>query len=357
MKHIVLLLAVSLFFVGFGNEHESESVAATVQGNSPVEHDLIAVRIDGKDLTRSEVMRDGKVVLMLNMNKSRKTKIRRREVQAIENYCKSAVNRAIATSAVAKYLEDKNLAVPESAVKHETRNFELRFGAMSRKLRRRHNVDDLKYMLKDQAWRLDRMILETARYDVMTNDIAQTADIVITDDMVENRIAKIKVLNDNALATNACIFAKATNIWQKIVSGELSFEEAADKFSEDEYIKEGCDWGTFTIDQLEGEDNVLALLPSINTGDITPPVESDGGLAILRKDEDDNNKTYSFSRVFFKLPYFFYEESPSEARDALRAEKIAELIKATMKEYSDKLKIEYPDGTNISWKVTAQDLK
>lgn len=357
MKRIVLLVVAALFFAGFDNKPEPEPTNAAVQGNSSSKNDFIAVRIDGKDLTRSEILRDGKVVLMLNMNKSRKTKIRRREVEAVENYCKTAVTRAIATSAVAKYIDDRNLSVPESAVKLETKNFELRFGAMSNKLRRRHNVNDLKYMLKEDAFRLDRMILETARYDVMTNDIAQSADVVITDDMVANRLEKIRIMNKNAEATNVCIFAKATNVWQKIVSGELSFEDAAGKFSEDEYINEGCDWGTFTLDQLEGEDKVLALLPTIKTGDITPPIESDGGLAILRKDEDDNNKTYSFSRVFFRLPYFFYEETPAEARDALREEKIVELIKTTMKEYVDKLKIEYPDGTNLNWKVTAQDLK
>ena len=102
---------------------------------------------------------------------------------------------------------------------------------------------------------------------------------------------------------------------------------------------------------------MLALLPTLKTGDITPPVESDGGLAILRKDEDDNDKTFSFSRVFFKLPYFFDVETTAEMRKALQAEKTSQLVQDTIKSYIGKLKIEYPDGTNLIWKLTARDFK
>ena len=201
------------------------------------------------------------------------------------------------------------------------------------------------------------MIREMVLYEVMTNDVIHSATIVITDEMVNERQGQIKRANERAAATNACVFAKATNVWQKIVSAELTFEDAASKYSEDEYIKEGCDWGCFTRDQLEGEEGVLALLPTIKTGDITPPIESDGGLAILRKDEDDNPKTFSFSRVFFRLPYFYDEETSEQARAALHEQKTTELIRATMKKNIDKLKVEYPNGTNMVWKLTSQDFK
>ena len=137
----------------------------------------------------------------------------------------------------------------------------------------------------------------------------------------------------------------------------MAFEDAASKYSEDEYIENGCEWGCFTLDQLQGESGVLALLPTIKPGDITPPIESDQGLAILRKDEDDNDKTYSFSRVFFRLPYFYEEETPDQARAALHEQKCAGLVQSTIKENIEKLKIEYPDGTNLVWKITPQDLK
>ena len=370
MKRIVLMLAVGIILAGCeknsGNSavnSESGATAVAVSArvadpNGPVStNDIVVVRIDGNDLTRSDIIRNGRVVLQLNMNKVRKTKIQKREIKALERYCKAAVGKEIGRMAVARYVNDRKLPIPTNVINRATRKFELQYGARSRKLKRMHNVNDLKYMLGKNAFRADDMIMEMALYEVMTNDVVQSADIIITDEMVKERQEQIKKANVRAAATNAFVFAKATNVWQKIVAKELTFEEAASKFSEDAYINEGCEWGTFTRDQLDGEDGVLALLPTLKTGDITPPVESDDGLAILRKDEDDGDKTYSFSRVFFRLPYFYDEETPEEACAALREGKITELIRGAIRDNIAKLKIEYPSGTNLVWKLTSQDFK
>lgn len=356
MNRIVVLLAL-LAFAGCDRAVEPEQSAEAPRNPSAQSNDFVVVRIDGKDLTRGDVVRNGRAVLLLNMNKARKTKIKNRELKAMERYCKSAVNREIARAAVAKYVKDRNLQVPTNVLRRATRRFESQYGALSRKLKRRHNLGDLKYMLGRDAHYADDMIMELALYEVMTNNVVKSADIVVTDDMVAERIKQIERANAIAAATNACVFAKATNVWQKIVSGELAFEDAASKFSEDEYINEGCEWGCFTREQLEGDEAVLALLPTIKDGDITPPVESDGGLAILRKDEDDNDKTYSFSRVFFRLPYFYDVETPEQARAALRELKKVELIRNTIQDNITRLKIEYPNGTNLVWKLTPQDFK
>ena len=361
MKRIIVFLLAG-FFVGC--EKKPESANSTV-AESPapfavlrdVAHDVVVVRIDGKDLTRRDILESGKVVLHLSMNKARRTKINKREIRALERYCRSAVGREIAKAAVARYVRDRGVKISQDAMRRATRKFESKYGAKSRKLKRMHNIDDLKYMLGKNAFRADEMVMEMALFEVMTNDVVQNAKVQVTDDMVSNRIEQIKKANDRAAATNALVFAKATNVWRKVSAGEIAFEKAASDFSEDEYIKDGCEWGTFTRDQLNGEDAVLALLPTLKTGDITPPIESDGGLAILRKDEDDNDKTYSFSRIFFRLPYFCEEETPDEARAALRDLKRTEAIQTAIRDNVAKLKIEYPAGTNIVWKVTPKDFK
>jgi hypothetical protein len=319
--------------------------------------DVVVVRIDGKDLTKSEVLRDGKVVLLLNMNKARKKNVRKREIKALEKYCRSAGARQIAKAAVERYMADRNVQIPDGTLARVTRRFESQYGAMSRKLRRRHKIDDLKYMLGKNAFRVDEMILETARFEAMTNDVLQSADIAVSDNEVASRLESIKRGNERAAAISQGVFAKATNVWQEIVSGVMTFEDAANKYSEDEYIKDGCEWGCFNRNQLEGEESLLALLPNLKVGDVTPPIESDGGVAILRKDEDDSDTTYSFSRVFFRLPYFYEEETPEQAQLALRARKGSELVKSAMDENIAKLTIEYPDGTNIVWTITQQDFK
>ena len=364
MNRNMLLVLLAVAFLGGCGQKDKESEMATegdnaVVTNAPiaVAHDFVVVRIDGKDITRSDIVGNGRVVLQLNMNKTRKTKIRQREIRAVERYCRSAVDRELAKAAVAKYVGERKLAVSTNVLKRATRKFERQYGAFSKKLRRSHKLSDLKYMLGKNAIKADEMIMEMARYEVMTNDLISSTDIVITDEMLNSRVERVKSANLHAAATNAFVFATASNVWRKITSGEMTFEEAATKYSQDEYIAEGCEWGCFTRDQLEEDTAVLALLPTLKTGDITPPVESDGGLAILRKDEDDNDKTFSFSRVFFRLPYFFDVETPAEMRKALREEKTAQLVQDTIKSYVGKLKVEYPDGTNLVWKLSAQDFR
>ena len=363
MKQITLLVTIGLFFAGCEKKPDESPLSSekgirqSLTNEQAAVHDVVVVRIDGKDITRSDIIRNAKVVLQLNMNKVRKTKVRQREVQMLERSCRGAASREIAKAAVSRYIHDRNLIVTTNVIKRVTRRFESQYGAMSKKLKRRHNLGDLKYMLGKNAFRADEMIMEMACFETMTSDVVRAANIVISDKMVSDRLEHIKMANQRAAATNAFIFAKATNVWKKIVSGELTFESAASKFSEDEYIQEGCEWGCFTRDQLEGEEELLAFLPTIKPGDITPPIESDGGLAILRKDEDDNNKTYSFSRVFFRLPYFYEEETPEKARAVLQEQKCKELVQAAIKENIGKLKIEYPDGTNIVWKLTSKDFK
>lgn len=359
MKYVFLFLAVLAVFVWilFTRQTDSVNVEAAQKKASDAVRDHVAVRIDGKDLTRSDIIKNGRVLLQLNMNKSRRKNIRKREICALEKYCKSAVSKEISKYAVARYLHDKNIQVPTGTVMSVTRRFENQYGVMSRKLRRWHNINDLKFMLGKNAHRLDEMIMETARFVAMTNDLIRSADCSISDEQVLKRLDFIKKGNEHVAGVTRDVFEKATNVWKKIISGELAFEAAASKFSEDEYIKEGCDWGCFTRDQLEGEAKLLAILPYLKTGDITPPIESDGGLAILRKDEDDNDRTYSFSRVFFKLPYFYEEENPEQAREYLKKRKQAEMVKSAIDENAAKLKIEYPDGTNMVWKITKQDFK
>lgn len=339
------------------NDSESRDVPSNSKVLQTNRSEVVAVRIDGKDLTRSEILRNGKVILQLNMNRARQKNIRKREVQALEKYCRTAVSREIAKAAVERYIKDRDIQVSTSIISQVTKRFESQYGVMSMKLRRRHKINDLKYMLGKNARCLDEMIMETARFAAMTNDVIKSTNIDISSEEVEKRLKSIKDGNEKVIAITKDIYEKATNVWKKILAKELTFEAAATKYSEDEYISDGCEWGCFTRDQLDGEDALLALLPNLKAGDITPPLDSDAGLAIIRKDPDDNDKTYSFSRVFFKLPYFYEEETNEQARDVLIKRKQVELIKKVLDENTAKLKIDYPDGTNMVWKITQKDFK
>lgn len=305
------------------------------------------VRIDGHTLTKREVLRNGKVMLTLNMNKMRRTKVGRKDWDYLTRYCADAAEREIGRAAVRRYIQDHRLTPDSNTVARQTRAFERRYGVRSKKLKRWHTVDDLKYMLGKNGFRVDAEIRDRIDYATATNDILKTHPVVVTDGQVRARLQEIADYNVRARATNAVVFAQATNVWRQIADKRISFEDAAKKYSEDAYIADGCEWGLFTRDQLSDETELLKALPSLKVGDVTPPIESDGGLAILRMDESDTPENVALSRVFFRLPMYFTEESPAEARAELMGRLERERISETLKGIAKKLKIDYPDGTNV----------
>ena len=307
----------------------------------------VVVCIDGQPLTRRDVVRNGKVMLTLNMNKMRRTKIGKKDWEYLTRYCAEAAKREIGRAAVRRYLADHRLTPDSNVVARLTRAFVRRYGVKSKKLKRWHTVDDLKYMLGTNAFRVDAEIRDRVDYATVTNAILAANPVVVTEPMVQKRLKEIADYNARAAATNAVVFARATNVWQKIVGKEITFEDAAKAYSEDAYLAYGCEWGLFTREQLSDEAEVLKLLPTLKVGDVTPPVESDGGLAILRMDASDDPDNVAFSRVFFRLPMFYTQETPAEARTVLKEELSRELISETLKDVASKLKIEYPDGTNV----------
>ena len=328
---------------------KSASAASTTRkaASKAASDGSVVVCIDGQPLTRRDVVRNGKVMLTLNMNKMRRTKIGKKDWEYLLRYCAEAAKREVGRAAVRRYLADHRLTPDSNVVARLTRAFARRYGVKSKKLKRWHTVDDLKYMLGTNAFRVDAEIRDRVDYATVTNAILAANPVVVTEPMIQKRLKEIADYNARAEATNAVVFARATNVWQKIVGKEITFEDAAKAYSEDAYLAYGYEWGLFTREQLSDEAEVLKLLPTLKVGDVTPPVESDGGLAILRMDASDDPDNVAFSRVFFRLPMFYTQETPAEARTALKEELSRELISETLKDVASKLKIEYPDGTNV----------
>ena len=328
---------------------KSASAASTTRkaASKAASDSSVVVCIDGQPLTRRDVVRNGKVMLTLNMNKMRRTKIGKKDWEYLLRYCAEAAKREVGRAAVRRYLADHRLTPDSNVVARLTRAFARRYGVKSKKLKRWHTVDDLKYMLGTNAFRVDAEIRDRVDYATVTNAILAANPVVVTEPMIQKRLKEIADYNARAEATNAVVFARATNVWQKIVGKEITFEDAAKAYSEDAYLAYGYEWGLFTREQLSDEAEVLKLLPTLKVGDVTPPVESDGGLAILRMDASDDPDNVAFSRVFFRLPMFYTQETPAEARTVLKEELSRELISETLKDVASKLKIEYPDGTNV----------
>lgn len=322
----------------------------TVKSNlicKAVKDSPVVVRIEGYDLSKIEVCRRARALLTLMLNKQRKTKLGKREWSFLGSYCQGAADREISHAAIRHYLRENKLAANSNVISSVTHAFERNYGVRSKKLKRWHRVADLKYMLGKHGDQVDREIQGRVNYVTATNAMLKAEPVSVSDQEIDKRLREIADYNITASETNALVFARATNVWQEVIAKTISFEDAAKKYSEDIYIDHGCEWGMFTMDQLQDEPGVLAILPNLSVGDITAPVESDGGLAILRKDESDDPKMVTFSRIFFRLPLYYHEESREEAARNIQVEKERALINNKLKAIIETLKIEYPDGKDL----------
>lgn len=246
--------------------------------------------------------------------------------------------------AIAAFAEENGIAATDGDVETMRKNAMqgagqdfISWGAFERKLsaEERKTLDD---RVKIEA------LTEAVRRWHAANNPAQVTD----EELAEFR-RRQKEYNAMAAATNDLTFAQATNVWNEIMGG-LAFEDAANKYSTDENETEDGEWGDFRLDFFNDEPELKALVATLRPGDITPPVEGDNGLMILRLDdkrEEGGQAQYSLSRVFFHLPEFYPELDDETFAKEIRAARQNRVFEEFIGELTKKLPVTYPAGERI----------
>ncbi|MBR1871455.1 MAG: peptidylprolyl isomerase [Kiritimatiellae bacterium] len=184
------------------------------------------------------------------------------------------------------------------------------------------------------AAKLEPAQAELFRTDLEKDLLAYTAEqamlrtiaLNVTEEELDTISKRIEKIHESAVLTNALVYATATNVWKQIEDEDITFEEAVDDYSEADDTSHGGEWNEFTLADLAdlGESRtVLDLVQTMETGEVSAPVESDNGLAILKLNgkgmmEQPGKKpipTYKLARIFFRLP-----ELELPTREELRAE-------------------------------------
>ena len=202
----------------------------------------------------------------------------------------------------------------------------------------------------------------TATERVMAEASASTAKwtylqqhpVEVTSNEVDAVLERFARINEMAAATNRLVWIHATNVWRRITGG-LSIENAAREYTEDENRPEDGEWGGFVIGDFRDEPVFQRMLKAMKPGDLTPPVEADNGVCVVRLDSieqldaEDGGKEnrYNLSRVFFRLA-LQYEIPPWD--EAQRVVREAAMLKA-LKGFRDALRRgvreQYPCGERM----------
>ena len=309
--NISLLVAGLLSFVGCGDR--GDPVVPSGKDNSKkAKQDVVLVTVGKESLTLDSVEKMAHLRVKLEMLRAPNMRSEQRE--RLRQKAKSeAVPFFVQSCLYSAYLAESGMAIPSS----ERDNYKAKmagtfktkdFNALSGKL-----TEGEAALLAKQ---IDGVL---AIKEAKKRIIAQTG-IIVSEKEKDDFIAKVIRMNALSAATNAAVYARATNVWNKISSREISFEEAAADYSEAEVSEEGGEWGRFSFDNLRGEDELIEAIRKSSPGDVTPPVECDNGLAIIKVLDvpTGDDSTYRLARVFFRLPLAWEVPTREDAENVLR---------------------------------------
>ena len=298
-------------FSGCG-ERNGNPVSGEKDNSPKAKPDVVLVTVGKESLTLDSVEKMAQ--LRVKLETLRTPRARKERLERLRQKAKSeAVPFFVQSRIYSTYLAESGATIPSSAredYKAEmARTFKTKdFDSLSGKLTEGENA-----LL---AKNIDGIL---AIKEAKKRIIAQT-DIIVSEKEKDDFIAKVVRMNALSAATNAAVYARATNVWSRISSREITFEEAAADYSEAEVPEEGGEWGRFSFENLRGEDELIEAIRKSSPGDVTPPVECDNGLAIIKVLEVPTGAsgTYRLARVFFKLPLSWEVPTREDAENVLR---------------------------------------
>lgn len=179
-------------------------------------------------------------------------------------------------------------------------------------------------------------------------------DYPVTSNQIINAQNRIKWSNEISEATNALVYATASNVYARIKKGE-DFFQLAKEFDQLPVHGDPGEWGRITASWYSDDAAFLKLLKETPIGGITPPVEADEGLLIVKvlskkSLEKDGNKEdyYDLQRIYFKLPIFYKEESYEDTKKNIHKAKCEKLAREIIDKAIKDVKVVYPNG-KIKW--------
>ena len=173
---------------------------------------------------------------------------------------------------------------------------------------------DLTTKLGEHAGEFSAQVESEARRAFLLQHWAEATPTNVTPEVIAAELKRIDDFNVKMTATNALIFARATNVWNRLRSGEdfrLVAAECSDIKAE---RKDKGEWAKLDWQQMAGDAELIKYARKLNPGEFSPPIEADNGLMILRVDKKDE-KECTMSRIFFQL-YMLCAVPTKEALEA-----------------------------------------
>ena len=194
-------------------------------------------------------------------------------------------------------------------------------------------------------------LFETYRRRNFDNEVSESA-VESYCQAVSNQMVQSERINADAKK-------RGDDIWTRLNKGEDWMKVAKEctedaKLSEDnkDYWKE---WETFVNNNCL-LDEVKEVLPTIPVGGISKPLDTDEGLVIVKVLKREGNET-TCARILLRLAYLYEIPKREAARAKLLKEQLEDNQLELLQELKEKAVIEYPLGTNFTYRIWAEPEK
>ena len=300
--HILALLALVLAGCSDNSQPAAEpagdkktdKVAGEAAGEKPV-RSRVVISVNGRELLSTNL--DERVEMLVKVSTIANPNMALSDIPKLRKRLRSSLQNMFVREVVFDdFAKAENIKVDKESVEKAKKGLLAGF-------RGRMTYEGLRRKVGPLAAALDDFVRVQATEVAVRQHILAKNPLNLPPNYAEEQIKRIKAYNAEMAITNAAVYARATNAWEKLKAG-ADFREIARQFSEvAREAKEGGDWGTLGFQQLEPDEDLAAWVQKLQPGGFSPPIEGDNGLMILRVDSKKGDD-YKLSRVYFRLPMF-----------------------------------------------------
>ena len=295
-RYILMLLAFALA----GCSDDSQPVAAppaekAPAGDKPV-RDRVVITVNGRELHSTNL--NEKVELFVKVGSLANPSMTLSDVGKLRRQVRGMLPKMFVREVVFdEFAQKEKLKVSKDLVEKAKNSLLSGFRG------KRPTYESVRRKVGPHAGLLDEFVRVQATELAVRQHILEKNPLNLPANYAEEQIKRIKAYNAEMALTNAVVYARATNAWEKLKTG-ADFKEVARQFSDvPREAKEGGDWGTLGFQQLEPDEELASWAQKLQPGEFSPPIEGDNGLMILKVDSKKGDD-YALSRVYFRLPMF-----------------------------------------------------
>ena len=239
-------------------------------------NDIALITYNGKTLYNSDVLKSIRLMQHLERIKAKnvsKTKLKK-------------ITRDIYRTAIAAFVNSQ--AYSDYAKAHGITLSEDSLASNKVSVAKQYRCADYKALSKklspEEVKLLNQKIYETVITHDAKKDIVSKANISATDDEIQSLMTRFQKVYETSVATNSVVYATASNVYQRIQTRQITFEEAFQDYNQDQDADDDGGWCTVSLNQLTQDDQyVLAeRLRTAKPGDVFPPMELDNALCIVK---------------------------------------------------------------------------